>query len=360
MDKSLALSKQEETQGEAEACSPGIWPSGKGVKRVNLALQGGGAHGAFTWGVLDRLLEDDRIAIDSVSGTSAGAVNYGLGSGGREKAREVLASVWRQVSLLSVLSPLQPSPMDRMMGLGNMDFAPGYRMLDMLSRLWSPYEFNTLDINPLRSVLSAEIDFEVVRRCRALKLFVSATNVRRGRIKIFELEELSLDAILASACLPFLHKAVEVEGETYWDGGFMGNPAIYPLIYNSSAADVLLVQINPINIEETPTSAQAIIDRLNTITFNAGLMREMRAIHFVSELVDKGFDDDGRLRRMFMHVIHAEDIMQTLGASSKLNADWHFLHHLFELGRERTGAWLEDHFKDLGTRDTVDVEEMYL
>lgn len=339
--------------------------NGGSARRINLALQGGGAHGAFTWGVLDRLLEDDRIAIDAVSGTSAGAVNgvamaSGLAAGGREKARETLASVWKQISLLSVLSPLQPSPLDRMMGLGNMDFAPGYRILDMLSRLWSPYEFNTLDINPLRSVLDAEVDFEAVRRCSAMKLFVSATNVKRGRIKIFDLEEMSLEAILASACLPYLHRAVEVDGETYWDGGFMGNPAIYPLIYSGGSPDVLLVQINPINIEETPTSAQAIIDRLNTITFNAGLMREMRAIHFVSELVDKGYDDAGRLRRMYMHVIHAEDIMQNLGVSSKLNADWHFLHHLFELGRKRTDTWLETHFDSLGERDTVDVEEMYL
>ncbi|WP_455373540.1 patatin-like phospholipase family protein [Limibacillus halophilus] len=367
MDKSLAdISLRQTEPSEAEcAAAAEVWPSGKGVKRLNLALQGGGAHGAFTWGVLDRLLEDDRIAIDSVSGTSAGAVNgvalaYGLAAGGRERAREVLSSVWKQVSLLSVLSPLQPSPLDRMMGLGNMDFAPGYRLLDMMSRLWSPYEFNAFDINPLRSVLSAEVDFEVVRNCSAMKLFVSATNVRRGRIKIFEMEEMSLDAILASACLPFLSRAVEIEGEAYWDGGFMGNPAIYPLIYNSPTPDVMLVQINPINIEDTPTSAQAIIDRLNTITFNAGLMREMRAIHFVSELVDKGFNDEGRLRRMYMHVVHAEDIMQELGASSKLNADWHFLHRLFELGRKRTEAWLEAHFKDLGKRDTVDIEEMYL
>ena len=366
MDKTLSGEWERAAPNEDHAvCDTGIWPSGKGVKRLNLALQGGGAHGAFTWGVLDRLLEDDRIAIDAVSGTSAGAVNgvamaSGLASGGREKARETLASVWKQISLLSVLSPLQPSPLDRMMGLGNMDFAPGYRILDMLSRLWSPYEFNTLDINPLRSVLDAEVDFEAVRRCSAMKLFVSATNVKRGRIKIFELEDMSLEAILASACLPYLHRAVEVEGETYWDGGFMGNPAIYPLIYSGGSPDVLLVQINPINIEETPTSAQAIIDRLNTITFNAGLMREMRAIHFVSELVDKGYDDAGRLRRMYMHVIHAEDIMQNLGVSSKLNADWHFLHHLFELGRKRTDAWLSEHFAALGERDTVDVEEMYL
>ncbi len=315
--------------------------------------------------MLDRLLEDDRVAIDAVSGTSAGAVNgvalaHGLAAGGRQTARDTLASVWKQISLLSVLSPLQPSPLDRMMGLGNMDFAPGYRVLDMLSRLWSPYEFNTLDINPLRSVLAAEIDFDLVRNCPEVKLFVSATNVKRGRIKIFEREDMSLEAILASACLPYLHRAVEVDGETYWDGGFMGNPAIYPLIYSEGSSDVLLVQINPINIEETPTSAQAIIDRLNTITFNAGLMREMRAIHFVSELVDKGYTDDGRLRRMFMHVIHAEDIMQDLGVSSKLNADWTFLHHLFELGRLRCGAWLEAHFADLGQRDTIDVEEMYL
>ncbi len=356
------------TGNTAAACSLGrqdVWPQGPQVKTVNLALQGGGAHGAFTWGVLDRLLEDDRIAIDAVTGTSAGAVNgaamaYGLAVGGREKAREVLSSVWRQASVLSALSPLQPTMLDRMMGLGRMDYSPGYRALEYMSRLFSPYEFNSLDINPLRAVLSSEIDFDVLKECAAVKLFVSATNVRRGRIKIFDLAEMSVDAILASACLPYIHRAVEIDGEAYWDGGYMGNPAIYPLIYGSDCRDVLLVQINPINIEETPTTAQAIIDRLNTITFNAGLMREMRAVQFVSELVDKGFDDGGKLKRMLMHVIDAEDFMRELGTSSKLNADWGFLHRLFELGRARTDDWLTENFEALGMRDTVDLETSYL
>ncbi|HIP80531.1 MAG TPA: patatin-like phospholipase family protein [Kiloniellaceae bacterium] len=341
------------------------WPQGRSVKRINLALQGGGAHGALTWGVLDRLLEDDGIAIEGVTGASAGAVNgavmaYGLSVGGREGARDLLRAVWRRVSEIAALTMMQPSPLDRMTGLGGMDYAPGYWMLDTLSRVFSPYQFNFFDINPLRDTIHEHVDFEKLRHCKTVRLYVSATNVRRGRIKIFELEEMSLDAVMASACLPYLHKAVEIDGEAYWDGGFMGNPAIFPLIYGAETRDVLLVQINPINIEKTPTSAQEIIDRLNTITFNAGLMREMRAISFVTKLIDKGFDDGGRLKRLNMHVVDAEDVMQNLGFSSKLNADWDFLCHLHDVGYARTDAWLAAHRQDLGKRSTADIDAMYL
>lgn len=341
------------------------WPKGPGVKHLNLALQGGGAHGALTWGVLDRLLADDKIAVEGVTGASAGAVNgavmaYGLTVGGREGAREMLSAVWRRISEIAALTPMQPSLLDRMTGLGNMNYTPGYWMVDTLSRVFSPYQFNFFDVNPLRDTIHEFVDFDRLRHCEAVKLFVSATNVRRGRIKIFELAEMSLDAVMASACLPYLHKAVEIDGEAYWDGGFMGNPAIYPLIYDTECRDVLLVQINPINIEKTPTSAQEIIDRLNTITFNAGLMREMRAIDFVTKLIDGGFDDGGRLKRLNMHVVDAEDVMQDLGFSSKLNADWDFLCHLRDVGYERTNDWLAAHRADIGTRSTADIETMYL
>lgn len=350
---------------EAKDCAANAAPKAEGVKSISLALQGGGAHGAFTWGVLDRLLEDEAIAVDAITGTSAGAVNgavlaYGLMLGGREKARELMDAFWRRTAVLAALSPLQPTPLDRMLGLGRMDFSPGYRLLDLLSRSFSPYQFNAFDLNPLRNILNELVDFDALRTCREIKLFVSATDVKRGRIKIFDLPQMSLEAVLASSCLPFLHRAVEIGEDSYWDGGYMGNPAMSPLIYHAEARDVLLVQLNPINIEETPRSAQEIIDRLNTITFNAGLMREMRTIHFVTRLIEKGFDDDGRLRPMLMHVIHAEDVMRELGASSKLNADWAFLHHLFELGRARTDAWLAVHRDALGQHSTVDLVDMYL
>lgn len=359
------MAKSRAGNGQAAGDCADDWPKGRGVKRLNLALQGGGAHGALTWGVLDRLLEDDKIAIDGVSGASAGAVNgavmaYGLSAGGRAGARDLLHHFWQRISKIAALTPMQPSLLDRMTSLGNMDFSPAYWMLDTMSRVFSPYHFNFFDANPLRDTLREVVDFEVLRRCRSVKLYVSATNVRRGRIKIFEMEEMSLDAVMASACLPYLHKAVEVDGEAYWDGGFMGNPAVYPLIYGAESQDVLLVQINPINIPKTPTTAQEIIDRLNTITFNAGLMREMRAINFVTKLIEKGYDDGGRLKRMHMHVVDAEDVMQELGFSSKLNADWGFLQHLRDVGYERTDTWLATHRSDIGKRSTADIEAMYL
>jgi NTE family protein len=341
------------------------WPHGANVRRINLALQGGGAHGAFTWGVLDRLLEEDSIAIEGISGTSAGAVNgavmaYGLTIGGREAARELLTACWRRISALAAWSPLQPSAFDRISGLGNMEFSPGYWMLEMASRLMSPYQYNALDINPVRDVLSDLVDFEVLRQCEAVKLFVSAVNVKRGRLKIFDLSEMSLDAIMASSCLPFLHKAVEVDGEFYWDGGYLGNPAIYPLIYRTESQDVLVVQINPVNIDEVPTTAQEILDRLNTITFNAGLIREMRSIDFVTRLIDEGIEHDDHLKRMYIHVIDAEEQMREFGVSSKLNAHWQFLQHLRDLGRQQAETWLGQHLEDIGQRSTANLAEMYL
>ena len=368
----MAETKPRKTKSKTAKAAPApanaglcCWPSGPGVKCINLALQGGGAHGAFTWGVLDRLLEDERIAIEGITGTSAGAVNgavlaYGLTSGGRETARELLASLWRKVAQAAALTPLQPTAFDRMLGLGRMDFSPGYWMLDMMSRVLSPYQFNVLALNPLRDILDELIDFDALRRCTDIKLFVGATDIKRTRVKIFELPEISRDAILASACLPFLHQAVEIDGEAYWDGGYMGNPAIYPLIYHTQTRDVLLVQINPVNHEDVPRTAQEIIDRLNTLTFNATLMREMRAIHFVTQLIDQGFDDGGRLKRLLVHVIDAEDVMRELGASSKLNADWAFLQHLHAIGRTRADQWLAAHHDAIGERSTADIQAMYL
>ena len=349
---------------EAAACAD-PWPKGGAVRRINLALQGGGAHGAFTWGVLDRLLEEDRIAVEGITGTSAGAVNgvllaAGLTLEGREGARHLLRRFWERVAKAAALSPLQPSAFDRLLGPGRMDFSPGYWMLDTLSRVLSPYQYNAFDINPLRDILDEMVDFEALRRCEAVKVFVSATNVKRGRIKVFPLSEIELDAVVASTCLPFLHKAVEIDGEAYWDGGYLGNPAIYPLIYHTDCPDILLVQLNPINIDQVPKTAQEIMDRLNTLTFNASLMREMRAIDFVTRLIDDGFDHGGRLRRLLIHVVHAEDVMAELGASSKLNADRDFLEKLFRIGRHRTDAWLAAHFDRIGVESTADIAEMYL
>ncbi|WP_282607322.1 patatin-like phospholipase family protein [Pelagibius sp. Alg239-R121] len=364
---SAAKSSSSRRQGAAPAphnpCSP--WPQGQDVKRINVALQGGGAHGALTWGVLDRLLEDDGISIEGISGTSAGAVNgvllaYGITAGDRAFTRDLLRRFWRRISEIAATSPLQPTPFDRMLGIGRMDYSPAFMALDIMSRLFSPYQFNALALNPLRDTLDEFVDFEVVKHCKEVKLFVSATSVKRGRVKIFGLEELSLDAVMASACLPFLQPAVEIDGEPYWDGGYMGNPAIFPLIYHTDSRDVLLIQLNPINIQHTPKTAQEILDRLNTLTFNSSLMREMRAIKFVTDIIDDGFDDEGRLKRMLMHVIDAEDVMDDLGVSSKLNADWEFLQYLHKIGYERTEIWLSENRDALGERSTMDIEEMYL
>ena len=291
-----------------QGTGPRPWPEGPAVKRINLALQGGGAHGAFTWGVLDRLLEDDGIVIEGISGTSAGAVNgavmaYGLTVGGRATARELLASLWDRIAALAAIGPLQPSPVDRLLSVGRMDTSPGYVMLDMLTRVFSPYHYNVLNLNPLRHVLEEIVDFEVLRGCRSIKLFVGATNVLRGRIKIFQLHEMTLDVTLASACLPFMQQAVEIDGEAYWDGGYMGNPAIYPLIYECASPDVAIVQINPLERAEVPKTAVEILDRVNEISFNSTLMREMRAIAFVTKLIDQGGLKVKGYKRINVHLI---------------------------------------------------------
>jgi len=267
------------------------WP-----RPINLALQGGGSHGAFTWGVLDRLLEDGRLEVEGISGTSAGAMNaavlaYGLARGGRDGAREMLATFWHRIADAARLSPLQPSPLDRLLSVGNMDLSPSWFLFDNLSRLFSPYELNPLNINPLADVLRDVIDFEwLAEQCagEVVRLFLCATNVKTCKIKVFQGREISAEAVLASACLPFIFHAVEIDGEAYWDGGYMGNPPIFPLIYHTTGSDVLIVQINPINIAEVPKRAPEIMDRINEVSFNSSLMREFRTIAFVTRLIDDG------------------------------------------------------------------------
>ncbi|MFL6835062.1 MAG: patatin-like phospholipase family protein [Xanthobacteraceae bacterium] len=334
-------------------------------KRINLALQGGGAHGAFSWGIIDRLLDEEWLSFDGIVGTSAGAMNaavmaYGLTVDGRRGARACLHQFWKTVSDAAKTSPLQPSFLDKMMGPGNMDLSPAFFMFDTLSRVMSPYQLNPTNLNPLRDALAAVVDFAVLRRTPGNPLFICATNVRNGRMKVFERHEITVEAVMASACLPFIFQAVEVDGEFYWDGGYMGNPAIYPLIYNTETQDVLIAQINPINIPEVPKTAFAIADRINTLSWNASLMREMRAIHFVSKLIDGGFDDDGKLRKVFIHTIDAEDELVKYSVSSKLNADWDWLQHLFRCGQERAEAFLSAHADKIGRESSTDIEAKFL
>jgi NTE family protein len=335
------------------------------ARRVNLALQGGGAHGAFTWGVLDRLLEEERLAIEGVSATSAGAMNaavlaHGLTTGGREGAKEALHGFWKRISDAAMLSPLQPSLWDRFTHNHGLENSPAFLWLDLLTRIASPYQFNSWNFNPLRDVLCQVVDFDRLRQESAVKLFLSATNVRTCKVRIFECAEVSADAVLASACLPFMFQAVEIDGEHYWDGGYMGNPAIFPLIYHCSSEDVVVVHINPINRPDVPTTATDIMNRINEISFNSSLMREMRAIAFVSKLMNDGKLVDGGMKCMRMHAIEAEDVMQGLGVASKLNADWEFLTHLRDIGRRRADAWLEKSLGDVGVKSSVDVRGMYM
>ncbi|MGH2373115.1 MAG: patatin-like phospholipase family protein, partial [bacterium] len=256
-------------------------------KPINLALQGGGAHGAFTWGVLDTLLEDERIEIEAISGTSAGAMNAavladGMMEGGCEGGRRALEEFWSAVSRAALGSPLKRSVWDMMTGNWNLDFSPSYLFLDQLSRLASPYQTNPLNLNPLRDLVLRQVNFERLRRCDCIKLFISATSVRTGKVKVFKHAELSIDALMASACLPLLFQAVEIDGEAYWDGGYMGNPVLFPFFYRCRHPDVVIVQINPLEREDTPTTAPEIMDRVNEITFNSSLMSEFRAIDFVA------------------------------------------------------------------------------
>jgi NTE family protein len=335
------------------------------LKHVNLALQGGGSHGAFAWGVLDRLLEDERIAIEGIVGTSAGAMNaavtaYGLTQGGNEGARDALRRFWEAVAEKGEWSIMQPSWVDQLMGPGSLDYSPGWIMMDTLTRVLSPYQFNPTNYHPLRDILSEQVNFETLRQSDKVKLFVCASNVITNRLHVFERPDVSVDAVLASACIPFTFQAVEINGEHFWDGGYMGNPPIFPIIYNCTSADVVLIMINPIEIKEVPRSARAVIDRINTLSFNSSLMREMRAINFVNRLVDSGFTNEGQLKKMLIHCIEAEDEMSKLGVSSKLNATWNFLMWLFELGRERGDAFLNEHFDKIGWQSSTSIEQRFL
>jgi len=329
-------------------------------KPVNLALQGGGSHGAFTWGVLDRLLEDGRLDFAAVSGTSAGAMNAaaladGWMRGGRDGARERLSAFWKSVARKGRFSPVQRLPWDILWGNWSVENSPGYMMYDAMSRIFSPYLANPLNVNPLREVVEEEIDFGNVRSCRGLAVFVSATNVQTGRLRVFSGDELSADVVMASACLPQVFRAVEIDGEPYWDGGYGGNPAIYPFFYTNHVEDVLLVQINPVIREGAPKTAQEIQNRVDEITFNSGLLHEMRAIAFVNRLVQEGRISRDEYRAIRMHRIDADEAFKDLSASSKVNAEWAFLEYLRDLGRSAAEDWLVANYDAVGERPTLDV-----
>ncbi|MCS6795317.1 MAG: patatin-like phospholipase family protein [Raineya sp.] len=334
-------------------------------KHLAVALQGGGSHGAFTWGVLDRLLEEENLKLDGFCGTSAGAMNatvlaYGLMLGGREKARELLHLFWTKISESSRFSLLQPTWLDKLNSEGNMDYSPGFLYFEFLSMFSSPFQFNPLDYNPLRDVLLEIVDFDKLKSCQETKLFVCATNVRTGRAKVFDLKNISIDAVMASGCLPFLFKTVTIDGEDYWDGGYMGNPPIFPLIDGTNCSDILIVQVNPIHIEKSPTEAPAIRDRINEISFNTPLMLEMRKVAFIDRLLDMGINPEGKFRRIYIHQINPEKDIAEYNVSSKLNATWDFIEHLFKMGRRYASEWLDLHYDSIGVRSSCDIRKTFL
>ena len=310
------------------AAIDGVAAAERGPVLVDLALQGGGSHGAFTWGVLDRLLEEPWIKIEAISGTSAGAMNAavlvdGWSRGGADGARAALDTYWRRVSRAAAFSPLQRSPLERLTGRWTLDASPAYLAIDLMSRVFSPYDLNPMGFNPLRQILAQSIDFERLT-ASPIRLFITATNVHTGRGRIFRNSQITPDVLLASACLPTMFQAVEIDGEAYWDGGFAGNPTITPLVRESDAHDTILVQINPRERLNTPRTAGDILDRLNEISFNSPLMKELRVIALLRQAADPGQGEGARWAGMRTHRIMTDKLAE-FGASSKLNAEWEFL-----------------------------------
>lgn len=326
---------------------------------IDLALQGGGSHGAFTWGVLDRLLEEPWLQIEAVSGTSAGAMNAavladGWTEGGPSGARAALDAYWERVAKAATFSPLQRTPLDRLLGRWTLDSSPVFIGLDLLSRLFSPYDLNPHGFNPLKAILDDSINFARLARS-PIKLFVTATSVRTGRGRIFRNAEVTPDVLLASACLPTMFQAVEIDGESYWDGGFAGNPTVTPLVRESDAKDIILVQINPVERPSVPRSASEILNRLNEVSFNAALMKELRMIALMRQAADPGSGEGARWAAFRTHRIMT-GVLADLGSSSKMNAEREFLHMLRGEGRQAASTFLAAHADDLGRRSTADLD----
>jgi NTE family protein len=326
---------------------------------IDLALQGGGSHGAFTWGVLDRLLEESWLRIDGISGTSAGAMNAavlvdGHAKGGAAGARMALENFWRRVSEAARFSPFRRGPLDVLLGRWTLDSSPMYVAMDLMSRLLSPYDLNPMGSNPLRAILAETIDFERLARA-PVKLFITATSVRTGRGHVFKNDAVTPDVLLASACLPTMFQAVEIDGEPYWDGGYSGNPTITPLVKECKSQDTILVQINPVERGGSPRSSSEILNRVNEVSFNAVLLKELRMIAVLRRVATPGNSEGAQWAGMRIHRV-ASEMMTELGASSKLNAEWKFFSLLHDEGRRSAQAFLEAHAFDLGHSSTLDLD----
>lgn len=334
-------------------------------KTINLALQGGGTHGALAWGVLDKLLEDGRVQFEGISATSAGATNaailaHGLVTGGNDGARASLYKFWKAISDVGqIYSPIQITPLEELLGI-KPENSFTYLFFNILTKIFSPAQLNPFNINPLMTILNEQVDFDKIKSSNKVKIFISATNIRTGKIKIFDNKEFSVEAIMASACLPFLFQSVKIEDDYYWDGGFMGNPALFPLIYNAQCTDILILHINPIYREKVPETATEILNRMNEISFNSSLMREMRAVAFVSKLLDEGWFKDAykkRMKRMLIHAIRTDVSMEDYSVASKLSPSWSFIRRLFEAGRNEAEKWLQQNFRHIGKKTSIDITE---
>lgn len=338
-------------------------------KVINVALQGGGAHAAFAWGALDKLLEDGRLAIEGISGTSAGSMNaavlaYGFAKGGPEEARRKLHAFWKAISDAGrIYSPVKHLPWETLWPAWPRNFSWSFEWFSAITRYFSPYQLNPFDVNPLRDAITGIIDFDELRTYHGTKLFLSATNVRTGKVRVFTTHEITADVVMASACLPDLFKAVEISGEHYWDGGYMGNPCLFPLIYHTICRDIVIIHINPIKRPNVPVFASEIFNRVNEISFNSSLLRELRAIAFVQKIIDRGWIKEeyrNRFKRVLLHSIRADAALLDLSVASKFVSDWDFLCMLRDRGRAETARWLAQNYDAIGERSSIDLGAEFL
>ena len=341
--------------------------NGKNTKIINLALQGGGSHGAFTWGVLERFLEDERIEFEGISGTSSGAINaaafaYGLATNGRVGARETLRKLWERVA--NEFSEILSGPFYMsMLNLFNDAEHPALDAYLTLTKSFSPFQLNPMDMNPLRDLVAESIDFSYLKKDCPVKLFIAATHVRTGKLKIFENKDLSIDSLMASACLPSIHRAVEIDGESYWDGGFAGNPPVFPLIFNCKKNDIVIVLIQPLEIDKMPVTADEIQQRTSELSFNTAFLREMRAIAFSKKMIDKDWMPSGKLENRMdqinIHIIQDQALSSQYNSRSRYNTLPSFINLFHKEGYAAADVWLEENFNKLGGKSSVDLTDMF-
>lgn len=334
-------------------------------KKIAVALQGGGSHGAFTWGVLDALLEDDRIDIEGASGTSAGGMNataliQGLLQGGNPGARKMLRRYWEKLGEMGKRSPLQFSPSEKVVKNFNITNNPIFKLMKFIGSFLSPYQLNPQNIHPMRGLVEDLFDFKLLQKAKDRKLFLCATHIATGKLKIFTGKDINTDSVLASACVPSLFQAIEIDEEFYWDGGFIGNPAIYPIIYNCETPDIVVIQIRRIHDSVVPRTVHDINNRLGEITQNSCLTREMRSIAFISKLIDEGIIAPGKMKRLHMHFIRDDAFFGSLDRASGFSSDPDFLAYLFGAGRKCGKNWLKQHFDNIGVQTTAQLEEDFI